>query len=54
MKKHECDSCGYIYDPVVGDLEHGIKPGTAFEDLPANWECPDCGAHKDEFSVVEK
>jgi rubredoxin len=53
MKKHECDRCGYIYDPLLGDPEHGIEPGTAFEDLPEDWVCPDCGASKDEFSVVE-
>ena len=54
MKKHECDRCGYIYDPIIGDPENGIKLGTAFEDLPDDWVCPDCGAHKDEFSVVEE
>jgi len=41
--------CGYIYDPVVGDSEHGIKPGTPFEALPENWTCPVCGAPKDQF-----
>lgn len=31
MKKFECEPCGYIYDPVVGDPDSGIAPGTAFE-----------------------
>ncbi|MBN2825236.1 MAG: rubredoxin [Campylobacterales bacterium] len=53
MKKYECDSCGYIYDPEIGDEENGIPPGTAFEDLPENWVCPDCGAGKEEFSPVD-
>jgi rubredoxin len=43
--------CGYIYDPEVGDPT-GIAPGTAFEDLPDDWECPDCGASKEEFEVM--
>ena len=34
MKKYECEPCGYIYDPEVGDPEGGIAPGTAFEDIP--------------------
>jgi rubredoxin len=38
-----------IYDPEEGDPTQGIAPGTAFEDLPDDWECPDCGASKDEF-----
>ena len=53
MKKYVCDVCGYIYDPEVGDPDSGIEPGKAFEDLPDDWVCPDCGAGKNEFSVVE-
>ena len=37
--------CGYRYDPAIGDPEHGIPPGTPFEDLPDDWECPECGNH---------
>lgn len=40
MKKYECTACGHIYDPAVGDPDSGIKPGTAFEDLPDDWVCP--------------
>ena len=47
--KYECEVCGYIYDPAVGDEENGIAPGTAVEDRPDEWECPLCGAGKDEF-----
>ncbi|MDO5041467.1 MAG: rubredoxin [Peptoniphilus sp.] len=54
MEKYECTLCGYIYDPEKGDVETGIKPGTAFKDLPEDWECPVCGAGKDEFVVVEE
>lgn len=52
MKKYECELCGYIYDPAVGDPEQGIAPGTDFTDLPADWVCPLCGAGKDEFKEV--
>jgi len=53
VKKWECDVCGYIYDPAAGDPDNGVAPGTAFEDLPEGWVCPDCGAEKDMFSQVE-
>ena len=43
MKKYECEPCGYIYDPAVGDPDGGIAPGTAFEDIPDDWVCPICG-----------
>jgi len=49
MDKWECVVCGYIYDPAKGDPEHGVAPGTRFEDLPADWVCPVCGAEKDMF-----
>lgn len=53
MKKWECQACGYIYDPAVGDEDNGVKPGTAFEDLPEDWVCPMCGADKGMFEELE-
>ena len=49
MDKYFCNPCGYTYDPEKGDPEHGIKPGTAFEDLPDDWVCPMCGIDKSMF-----
>ncbi len=49
MKSYSCIPCGYVYDPEIGDPDNGIAPGTAFEDLPENWECPICGVGKDQF-----
>lgn len=46
--KYVCP-CGYEYDPELGDPEHGVAPGTAFEDLPSDWVCPLCGAEKEYF-----
>ncbi len=54
MKKYKCDVCGYIYDEAEGDPEGDIPAGTKWEDLPEDWECPDCGAGKDEFELVEE
>jgi rubredoxin len=50
MQKYVCDLCGYVYDPAEGDDSGGIKAETAFDDLPAGWVCPLCGASKDLFS----
>lgn len=52
MDKYACP-CGFVYDPAVGDPDHGVKPGTAFADLPAEWVCPVCGAPKDVFEKVD-
>ena len=52
MEKWECTACGYIYDPVAGDPENGVRPGTRFEDLPEDWVCPQCGAAKEFFQMV--
>ncbi|MFO7651722.1 MAG: rubredoxin [bacterium] len=49
MKKYVCAVCGYVYDPAAGDPDSGVKPGTSFESLPADWVCPVCGAGKDQF-----
>jgi superoxide reductase len=35
-----------------GDPESGVNPGTPFEDLPDDWECPICGVGKDDFEEV--
>jgi rubredoxin len=41
-----CEACGYIYDPADGDVDGGIPPGTAFEEIPDDWFCPVCAAHE--------
>ncbi|MFA5553630.1 MAG: rubredoxin [Phycisphaerae bacterium] len=52
MKKYRCTACSYVYDPAKGDPANGVSPGTAFEDIPEDWVCPDCGAGKDMFVAV--
>ena len=53
MKKWQCMLCGFVYDEAEGWPEDNIAPGTAWEDVPDSWLCPDCGASKDEFEMVE-
>lgn len=51
-KSYKCKKCTYIYNPEVGDPQHGIPAGTPFEDLPPTWKCPVCGAPKSEFEKI--
>ena len=53
MQKYICTVCDYVYDPAIGDPDNDIAAGTAFEDPPDDWCCPDCGAGKDMFEAVD-
>jgi rubredoxin len=53
MKTYMCLICGYIYSEAEGDVEAGIAPGTRWDDVPLSWRCPDCGAGKEDFEMVE-
>lgn len=44
-----CLVCGVVYDPRAGWPEEGIAPGTAWEAVPENWRCPECGIAKADF-----
>jgi rubredoxin len=52
MDKYKCSVCGYVYDPAKGDPDSGVKPGTPFEQIPADWLCPVCGAEKSAFEKM--
>ena len=49
MQKYTCTICGYTYDPVEGDPGSGVMPGTPFDDVPSDWQCPVCSVDKTEF-----
>ena len=53
MKSYMCVICGFVYDEAKGLPDEGIAPGTTWADVPENWLCPDCGASKDEFEMME-
>lgn len=52
MKTYICIVCGFIYDESTGRPEDGIAPGTLWADVPASWECPECGVAKADFEPV--
>ena len=52
-KKWMCLICGFVYDEAEGWPDEGIRPGTRWADVPVNWRCPECGARKDDFEMIE-
>lgn len=52
MKKWQCILCGFVYDEAAGLPDEGIAPGTRWEDVPADWTCPYCGAPKSDFDMI--
>ncbi len=53
MKAYMCVICGFVYEEATGHPESGIAPGTRWEDVPLSWHCPDCGAGKEDFEMIE-
>ncbi len=53
MRQWQCLVCGFIYDEAKGLPEEGIAPGTSWDDIPDDWECPECGVGKEDFEMVE-
>lgn len=53
MRAWMCISCGWIYREDQGDRHGGIAPGTAWDDVPDDWRCPDCGTPKSDFEMIE-
>ena len=53
MKKYICLIFGWIYDEAAGSPDDGIPPGTPWDDVPPNWTCPECGARKEDFEMIE-
>jgi rubredoxin len=53
MAKYMCILCGFVYDEAEGMPQDNIAPGTKWEDVPEDWVCPDCGAMKSEFEMLQ-
>ena len=53
FKKWECVICGFIYDEELGLPDLDIAPGTRWEDVPEDFECPDCGISKFDFDPMD-
>jgi rubredoxin len=42
MAAYRCPGCDYIYDEAKGAAREGFPAGTRWEQIPADWSCPDC------------
>lgn len=52
-RRYVCFYCGTVYDEALGSPDDGIPAGTRWEDVPADWVCPECGVGKSDFDVEE-
>lgn len=53
VPRYECTVCSHVYDPAQGEPLTETPAGTPFETLPNDWRCPDCGASKEDFELME-
>jgi rubredoxin len=53
LKEFMCVVCGFVYSETAGLPEEGFAPGTRWADIPDSWVCPECGASRDDFEMVE-
>ncbi len=53
FKSYMCVICGWIYEEEEGLPDEGIPAGTRWEDIPDSFTCPECGAGKDDFEMIE-
>ena len=43
-----CDVCReYVYNELLGEPTNGVSPKTHVDELPSTWQCPVCGAGKE-------
>lgn len=52
-RRYRCRYCSHVYDERLGDPDSGIAPGTRFEDIPDDWQCPECGAAKSDYDLCD-
>ena len=51
--RYQCPGCGHVYDERRGNPREGYPPGTRWAQIPEDFRCPDCGAAKSDFQMVE-
>lgn len=51
-RKWECVICGFIYDEAAGLPDDNLPAGTRWDNVPDDWECPECGISKFDFDMM--
>ena len=44
--RYQCPCCGYVYDEEQGHPREGFPAGTRWEEVPEDWNCPDCAVRE--------
>ena len=52
--KYVCEVCGWVYDEEAGYPDGGIAPGTKWEDVPEDFECPLCSVKNRDKNIPVK
>lgn len=52
MSRYLCLPCGYIFDEDKSVTQDNTT--VKFEDMPINWVCPECGAGKYDFELMDE
>jgi anaerobic nitric oxide reductase flavorubredoxin len=47
-----CTVCNWVYEPVLGEPNQEVEPGTPWSEVPDFFLCPDCGLGKDVFVPI--
>nr|WP_207568599.1 rubredoxin [Mycolicibacterium tusciae] len=42
MMMAQCPECGYRYCESTANPREGFPPGTPWDAVPDDWNCPDC------------
>jgi rubredoxin len=48
-----CLICGWIYEEAKGYPEGGLPAGMSWDQVPEQWTCPECGAGKQDFEMIQ-
>jgi len=46
MATYRCPVCDYVYDEAEGEAREGFPAGTAWDQIPDGWCCPDCAVRE--------
>jgi rubredoxin len=49
---YQCKHCLTVYDTQYGEPENSIDPGTDFNELPSDYQCPLCESNKEDFIQI--
>ena len=49
-----CTVCNWAYEPVLGEPNQDVEPGTPWNAVPDFFLCPNCGLGKDVFIPIEE